>query len=154
MPFVFDAAPQRVYWELTRACDLACRHCRADAHTLRDARELKTPDVFRILEELAAGSKPHVVLTGGDPLKRRDFFEIVDYTVARGLPCSVSPSVTPLLTSAALETLASLRIAGMSLSLDGSTPPRHDSLRGVAGTFARTVQLAREIVDTSIVQLD
>ena len=150
MPFVFDTAPQRIYWELTRACDLACLHCRANANPCADERELNTSEVFRILGQLAAEAKPHVVLTGGDPLKRRDFFDIVEQTVGLGLPCNVSPSVTPLLTSTAIKTLALMRIAAMSLSLDGSTPIRHDSLRGVVGTFARTVQLAREIVEAPI----
>lgn len=150
MPFVFNDAPKRIYWELTRACDLACLHCRADANPCADPRELHTTEIFRILEELAAEAAPHVVFTGGDPLKRRDFFDIVEHTVALGLPCNVSPSATPLLTTDVIKTLASMRVAAMSLSLDGSTPARHDALRGVAGTYSRTVQLAREIAGTSI----
>jgi radical SAM protein len=150
MSYVFATAPQRVYWELTRACDLACRHCRADANACADERELGTQEIFRILGELAAESKPHVVLTGGDPLKRPDFFDIVARTVSLGLPCNVSPSATPLLTSGVVRTLASMRIAAMSLSLDGSTAARHDGLRRVVGTFARTLQLAREIVESHI----
>jgi radical SAM protein len=150
MSFVFDVAPQRVYWELTRACDLACRHCRANANPCADDRELSTAEIFRILDELAAESKPHVVLTGGDPLKRRDFFDIVERTAALGLPCNVSPSATPLLTSDVVTALASMRIAAMSLSLDGPTPARHDGLRGVAGTFARTLRLARKSVEAGI----
>ena len=150
MQFIFSDAPKRVYWELTRACDLACRHCRANANPCADPRELGTADIFRILDELAAESAPHVILTGGDPLKRRDFFEIVEHTVGLGLPCNVSPSATPLLTPDVIRTLASMRVAAMSLSLDGSTPARHDALRGVAGTYERTLHLAREIVDTRI----
>ncbi len=150
MQYLFDDAPKRVYWELTRACDLACRHCRANANPCADAQELETAEIFRILDELAAESAPHVILTGGDPLKRRDFFDIVEHTVALGLPCSVSPSATPLLTPDVITTLASMRVAAMSLSLDGSTATRHDALRGVVGTYARTLQLAREIVATHI----
>lgn len=150
MQFVFDDAPKRVYWELTRACDLACTHCRANANSCADPQELQTAEIFRVLDELAAGSAPHVVLTGGDPLKRRDFFDIVEHTVSLGLPCNVSPSATPLLTPGVIKTLASMRIAAMSLSLDGSTPARHDALRGVAGTYTRTLQLAHEIVEARI----
>ena len=150
MSYVFDIAPQRIYWELTRACDLACSHCRANANPCADPRELNTRDIFRILDELASESKPHVVLTGGDPLKRRDFFDIVEHTVALGLPCNVSPSATPLLTREAIATLAALRVSAMSLSLDGSTPTRHDTLRGVVGTFGRTLRLAEEIVAAQI----
>src|SRR5262245_8422274 len=150
MAFVFNEAPTRIYWELTRACDLACRHCRAEAGPMADPRELPATEIVRILEEFARESAPHVVLTGGDPLKRRDFFEIVERVVSLGLPCNVSPSATSLLTSAVVERLALMRVAAVSLSLDGSTEERHDGLRGVAGTFARTVQIARDIARTPI----
>ena len=74
-----------------------------------------------------------VILTGGDPLKRRDFFDIVEHTVALGLPCNVSPSATPLLTPDVITTLASMRVAAMSLSLDGSTRPAYsDGSTGAA----------------------
>ncbi|HET9469193.1 MAG TPA: TIGR04053 family radical SAM/SPASM domain-containing protein [Vicinamibacterales bacterium] len=149
-PFTFDAAPERIYWELTRACDLACRHCRACALARRDQRELETGEIFRTLEEIAAEAKPHVIFTGGDPLKRSDFFDIVKHAVALGLPCSVSPSVTPLLTETVIARLAALRVGAMSLSLDGSTASRHDALRGVVGTFTRTLTLAQTIADTPI----
>jgi MoaA/NifB/PqqE/SkfB family radical SAM enzyme len=146
MTFQFDDAPQRVYWELTRACDLACSHCRACADPRTDPRELGTHAVYRILNEIAAECKPHIILTGGDPLKRRDFFGIVKHTIDLGLPCLVAPSATSLLTPEVVADLASLRIDGMSLSLDGSTADTHDARRGVAGTFDHTVNIARHIV--------
>jgi MoaA/NifB/PqqE/SkfB family radical SAM enzyme len=93
---------------------------------------------------------PSVIYTGGDPLKRPDFFEVVAHTVAMGLPCLVAPSATPLLTREVIASLASLHVSAMSLSLDGSTPSRHDALRGVAGTFDRTRQIARDVVNTGI----
>jgi len=151
MQFRYPDAPRRVYWELTRACDLVCRHCRANANACRDPQELQTADIFRILDELVVEPAPHVVFTGGDPLKRPDFFEIVQHAAAIGLPCNVSPSVTPLLTSEVVRTLESMGVAAMSLSLDGSTDARHDdAVRGVAGTYARTLRLGREIVQTGI----
>jgi MoaA/NifB/PqqE/SkfB family radical SAM enzyme len=149
MPFVFNDAPKRIYWELTRACDLACSHCRADANPCADPRELHTTEVFRILTSRGRGQAARRVHRG-DPLKRRDFFDIVEHAAAVGLPVNVSPSATPLLTSDVIQTLAAMRVAAMSLSLDGSSAARHDSLRGVVGTYSRTVQLAREIVRTSI----
>ncbi|MCM3881972.1 MAG: radical SAM protein [Vicinamibacterales bacterium] len=150
MALRFDDAPQRVYWELTRACDLSCSHCRANANPSVDPRELSTADIFRVLDEFAAGSRPHIILTGGDPLKRRDFFDIVAHTVGLGLPCLVAPSATPLLTDDVIQTLAAMRVTAMSLSLDGSTPARHDGVRGVAGTFDRTLRIARAIVHANI----
>ncbi len=142
MSFVFGDTPQRVYWELTRACDLTCRHCRASASACGDPLELATWEICRGLDRIAAGSKAHVVFTGGDPLKRRDFFAILEHALAVKLPCSVSPSVTPLLTPDVVRTLASLRVSAMSLSLDGSTAARHDGFRGVVGTYTRTLRLA------------
>jgi uncharacterized radical SAM superfamily Fe-S cluster-containing enzyme len=99
MALHFDDSPQRVYWELTRACDLACTHCRASANPCTSSRELRTLEIFRILQQLAAECTPHVILTGGDPLKRKDFFNVVKHTVGLGLPCLVAPSATPLLDS-------------------------------------------------------
>src|SRR5437773_11089973 len=95
MAFVFPDAPQRVYWELTRACDLSCTHCRANAIPRRDAEELTKSEIFDTLDALAQGAAPHIILTGGDPLKRPDFFDIVARTIRLGLPCPVAPSATP-----------------------------------------------------------
>ncbi len=150
MAFLFDAAPLRVYWELTRACDLACTHCRADARPGWHPGELTTQEIFRVLDQLADGAAPHVILTGGDPLKRADVFDIVERTVAIGLPCLVAASATPLLTREAIRALASMRVEAMSLSLDGSTAALHDAIRGVPGTFARTVAAAHDIVAARI----
>ena len=152
MTLAFDDAPRRVYWELTRACDLSCTHCRASAIPCRDPRELTTDEAFHVLDDLATfrSPAPHVILTGGDPLKRPDFFTILAYTIKLGLPALVAPSATPLLTGEAISALKSSGVEAMSLSLDGSRPERHDGLRGVAGTFARTLTAAREIVNSRI----
>lgn len=150
MTFRFDDAPQRVYWELTRACDLACTHCRASANPCTSPRELTTSEIFRILDQFAAECSPHIILTGGDPLKRRDFLRIVKHTVGLALPCLVAPSATPLLTPAVIAALASLRVAAMSLSLDGSTPGRHDAVRGVADTFVHTLKIGSDIANRGI----
>jgi radical SAM protein len=137
--------PLRVYWEVTRACDLACRHCRATANPFADPRELTTAEGRRLLEQLASfGSPlPHVVMTGGDPLKRRDLFELIAVARGLGLQVSVAPSATPLLTSDALVGLAAAGVDAISLSLDGSTAERHDAIRGIEGTYQRTVDAAR-----------
>ncbi len=148
----FERAPARVYWELTRACDLACRHCRAEAMRERARDELATRECERVLRELAdAGPPPpHVVFTGGDPLKRPDLLDLVRYGVGLGLGVSVAPSATTGLTP---ETIAALKDAGvsaMSLSLDGSSPARHDGLRGVLGCFGWTLVAAQRVVRAGI----
>ena len=142
---VFDRAPLRVYWELTRACELACRHCRAEAVPFRHPGELDTAEGLQLLERLAAfgDPKPHLVLTGGDPLKRPDLYVLIETARALGLGVSVAPSATPLLTPAEIRRLKEAGVEAISLSLDGSTAARHDALRGIRGTFERTLAAAR-----------
>ncbi len=148
----FDMAPARVYWELTRACDLACRHCRAEAMRHRGEDELTTSECERILRELAASGGPrvHVVFTGGDPLKRPDLLELVRYGTALGLRIAVASSATPALTRTVVEALRAAGVTAMSLSLDGSSPARHDGLRGVLGCFGWTLVAAQRIVAAGI----
>ena len=92
MAFLFADAPQRVYWELTRACDLSCTHCRANAIPSRHAEELTTAEIFDTLDALAQGAAPHVILTGGDPLKRPDFFRSSRIRSGSGCPASSHPA--------------------------------------------------------------
>ena len=96
MSYVFSEAPQRVYWEITRACDLACTHCRAEAQPWSAPGEMSTPQAMHVLDELASFGtpKPHVILTGGDPLKRADFLDLLAHAVELGLHVSVSPAAS------------------------------------------------------------
>jgi AdoMet-dependent heme synthase len=141
---IFDRAPLRVYWELTRACDLACRHCRAEAVRHRHPLELTEVEGLKLLERLAGfgDPKPHVVLTGGDPLKRPDLWVLIETAQALGLGVSVAPSATELLRPKEIRRLKETGVEAISLSLDGSTATRHDAFRGVPGTFARTLSAA------------
>jgi len=149
---IFERTPARVYWELTRACDLACRHCRAEAMPGRAPDELTTEECERVLRELAVAGppSPHIVFTGGDPLKRPDLVELVRYGVGLGLGVSVAPSATPALTRDAVEALKRAGVSAMSLSLDGSSPARHDGIRGVLGCFGWTLVGAQRIVNAGI----
>ncbi len=132
--------PFMVIWETTMACDLVCRHCRAEAMAQQDPRRLTTDEGKLLLDQIKTFGKPTpiVVLTGGDPFKRTDIFELVAYGTQIGLPIAVSPSATPLLTHDSLQKLRDAGAKAISLSLDGSTPESHDSFRGVAGSFQMT----------------
>ena len=143
-PYVFNKAPLRVYWELTRACDLACRHCRAAAQPDRAPDELTTAECARVLDSLASAA-PHVVFTGGDPLKRPDLLPLIRAAVARGLDVSVAPSATTALTRETVLDLKAAGVSAMSLSLDGPDAARHDGLRGVLGCFGWTLAAAAHI---------
>jgi AdoMet-dependent heme synthase len=145
---IFDRAPQRIYWEVTRACDLVCRHCRADARPGRSVWELSRTEGLWLFDRIAAAGPPapHVILTGGDPLKRSDLIALIGHARARGLRVSVAPSATPLLTGEAIAVLKNSGLDAISLSLDGSAATRHDALRGVPGCFDRTVAAANAAV--------
>jgi radical SAM protein len=148
---VFADAPARVYWELTRACDLACRHCRAEAQPGCSADELDADECIRVLDELAdACPRPHVVFTGGDPLKRPDLRHLVSYGTAIGLDVAVAPSATPALSGTMARALGGAGVAAMSLSLDGSQPAPHDRIRGVFGCFGWTLAAAAHVVAAGI----
>jgi radical SAM protein len=136
----YDRGPLMFYWEMTRACDLACRHCRAAAIAQRDPRELTTAEGQRLLESIGAFEpKPHVVLTGGDPLRRPDLYSLVEYATKRGLVISVTPSGTPSCTKEAITRLRDSGASSVAFSLDGSSERRHDQIRGVEGSFRSTV---------------
>ncbi|HET7842458.1 MAG TPA: TIGR04053 family radical SAM/SPASM domain-containing protein [Terriglobia bacterium] len=139
----FDEKPFIVIWETTQACDLACVHCRACAQPLRSPLELTTIEAKGLIDEIARMRVPVFVLTGGDPLKRPDIFELVGYAAERGVRISLTPSATPLLTRQALEKLKAAGLARLAVSLDGSTAQIHDAFRGVRGSYEWTLQAIR-----------
>lgn len=144
----FDEAPMLAIWETTRACDLACRHCRASADSERNPEELSTEEGKHLLDTIKRAGDPLVVLTGGDPLKRPDLFELLSHSVEIGLRTTVSPSPTPLLTPAAIRRFKQVGVARMSISVDGPDAASHDAFRGVDGSFdlaIRALETAREI---------
>lgn len=134
--------PFIVIWEATRACALACQHCRATAVPLRDPRELSTEQACAVMDQVRAfGSPPpFFVITGGDPFERPDLFELVAYGSAIGLPVAVSPSGTPALNRQNLQRLLEAGAHAISLSIDGATAATHDAFRGVPGSFDLTLQ--------------
>jgi radical SAM protein len=135
--------PVVAIWEVTRACDLCCLHCRASAVPTRDPRELDTAEALDLVGQLADLDPGVVVLTGGDPLKRPDLDAIVEAAVRRGLHLALAPSVTPRLTGEAIARLGALGVERVALSLDGPDAATHDRMRGVPGSFDRT----REAID-------
>ncbi len=144
----FDEQPFIVIWETTQACDLACVHCRACAQPLRDLLELKTKHAKKLIDDVADLKAPVFVMTGGDPLKRPDIFELVSYCREKGVRASLTPSATPLLTKEAIQKLKDAGLARLAISLDASTAERHDKFRQVEGSYECTlnaVRWAREI---------
>ncbi|MFP3308631.1 MAG: TIGR04053 family radical SAM/SPASM domain-containing protein [Nitrososphaeria archaeon] len=130
---------------MTRACGLACRHCRASAMTQRLPGELGTREGRALLEDIAGfgDPRPMVVFTGGDPLMREDLEELVSAARDLGLRASAAPAVTPLFTEERMRSLARAGLSGVSISLDGARPETHEWVRRSPGHFRATLEAAR-----------
>lgn len=144
-PSDYSWTPLNIYWEMTQACTLACRHCRATAVPVAHPEELTFDEGLRFLRQIPEFGEPlpHLILTGGDPLMRANLYELVDEARRLSISVSITPAATEALTRDVLAMLKEHGVQGLGLSLDGSTAARHDSIRGVPGTFDRTIQAAR-----------
>ncbi len=148
----FSQRPMLVFWEMTRACLLACRHCRASATAHAAPGELSRDEGRGLIEQVAGFGRPYpiLVLTGGDCLLRPDLFDLAGYAVSLGVPVCMSPSVTPLLTAGMISRIAGSGVKAVSISLDGAGAATHDGVRGIAGHFGRTVQAIRALVAAGV----
>ena len=139
----FSHAPFLVIWETTQACALACRHCRAEAIDWHHPDELTHEEGKDLIDQVAEMGTGILVLSGGDPLQRKDLDDLVVHGKSRNLRVGTIPAATERLT---LERVVRLKKAGldqMALSLDGPDPESHDGFRGMPGAFARTMEGAR-----------
>lgn len=127
--------PRLVAWEVTRRCNLSCRHCRAAANKGPYPGELSTEKCFQVLDEIAEVGKPIVILTGGDPMLRENVYEIAEYGTKLGLKMVMSPCGT-LLNEENARRLKKAGIDRVSISVDGATAETHDDFRRVPGAFA------------------
>ena len=145
----FNRSPLIVFYEVTQACGLVCKHCRACAQTESHPAELSTRHSFELIDQLTEFAQPPMlVLTGGDPLCRADIFDLIEYGTAAGLEVSITPSATPLVTAEAIGRFAKAGIHRMAISIDAATAVAHDAVRGVTGSFQRSLcilEQAREI---------
>lgn len=137
--FGLSQAPLVVIWEVTRACDLACFYCPVSAKSGRNPLELTTVEGKRLIDDIAQLDPPIFIFTGGDPLKRSDIYELVEYAASKYLQPAMALSATPLLNSESLMHLKRAGLKRLALSLDGPTPELHDSFRGVPGSFDQTL---------------
>lgn len=143
--------PFVLIWELTQACDLTCEHCRADAQERRHPDELSTAEAKDLLDSARAfGENQLVVFSGGDPCKRPDLVELVQYGTDIGLTVTLTPSGTAQLTRDVLADLADAGLRRLALSIDGASADSHDAFRGESGSFAATMRAARAARDLEI----
>ena len=152
------ARPYVISWNLTYRCNLACEHCYLDAgvtphvatENFADRSELGTDECFRVIDEIAAFAPECVtILTGGEPLLRRDILEIVRRAAERGLWVVVGTNGVSITENLARR-LADAGARGLSLSLDALDPDRHDHFRKVRGAWRNTVEGAEILNRTGL----
>ncbi len=147
-PVNFDRAPILLFWETTRACRLACRHCRAQAIAQPLPGELTTDEGMRLIDDLRAFTPrfPVLIFTGGDPFMRLDLFNLAEHARSYGMPIGFAPSVTQLLTQETASRMREVGAKAVSISLDGAQPATHEGIRGVEGHFRKTEEAVRLLV--------
>jgi radical SAM protein len=146
-PTNFSQTPFLVIWEVTRACALACVHCRANAIARRDPQELSTQEGHRLIDQIVAFGPPSplLILTGGDPMWRKDLGALVAYASAAGLGVALTPSGTGAATKKRLAELKAAGLGRVAVSLDGPDPATHDAFRRVRGSFAQTMRIIEAV---------
>lgn len=151
-PVDYSQRPMLVFWEVTRACQLACTHCRASATPQALPGELTHDEGIALIDQIVGFGRPYpiLILTGGDCLMRPDIFELADYANAQGVPVAMSPSVTPQLTDDAIQAMVDRGVKAVSLSLDGACAATHDGIRGIPGLFDKTIPMMRKLVGAGL----
>ncbi|HEY4682720.1 MAG TPA: radical SAM protein [Candidatus Acidoferrales bacterium] len=131
--------PRLVFWELTTGCNLRCIHCRATAQELSSPDDLPTPNVLDLIQQICRYSHPILILSGGEPLFRKDIFEIARYGTECGLRVALATNGT-LVTPEVARKIAWAGVRRVSISLDGADAATHDSFRGIPGAFAAALR--------------
>ncbi|WP_374703046.1 TIGR04053 family radical SAM/SPASM domain-containing protein [Neobacillus cucumis] len=136
----YDENPFIVIWEVTRACQLKCVHCRADAQLTPDPRELTHEEGMNLIDQIYEMDNPMLVFTGGDCMMREDLYELADYAIKKGMRVSMTPSATANVTKEKMKLFKDVGLSRWGFSLDGPTPEIHDHFRGTPGSFDLTVE--------------
>ena len=151
-PFDFSRSPFIVIWEATRACALACVHCRADSIPRRNPQELTTEEGFRLIDQVKALSQPPplFVFTGGDPMRRPDLTQLVRHAANAGLIVALTPSGTAAATRTKLSELKDAGLSRIAVSLDGPNAETHDAFRRVRGSYDWTMRIIEAATDLGL----
>ncbi len=141
--------PRLVFWELTTGCNLRCIHCRASATELMSPADLSTGECLEIVDQLAPYAPMILVLSGGEPLWRRDVFEIARYAVTKGIRVALATNGT-LVDEAMAERIKDSGIVRVSISLDGADKHTHDLFRGHDGAFEAALKGIRCLQEVGV----
>src|SRR3954454_18824125 len=121
-------APICLTWELTYACNLQCVHCLSSSGQ-RDPRELTTAEAKHVLDELRDLQVFYINIGGGEPMVRRDFFELLEYSIANGVGVKFSTNGA-FIDAEKARRLAAMEYLDIQISLDGTDAVTNDAVRG------------------------
>src|SRR5512144_2392730 len=139
------SAPFLVVWDFTHKCNLACKHCYSNSGAGKE-EELSTEQALRVVDQLADAGVTAVAFSGGEPLTRKDFFEVARYASERGLYVSLASNGT-LLTKENVAKIKEAKVNYIDVSIDGATAKTHDDFRGVPGTFEKAIAGLKNCVE-------
>jgi MoaA/NifB/PqqE/SkfB family radical SAM enzyme len=138
-------SPRLVFYEVAQVCDRFSNHCRDGTQPGPHPAELTTQQSLRLIDELTEFPvPPRLILTGGDPFKRADIFELVNHAARKQLDVAITLSAAPLMTPTALRRLRCAGIAGVAVSIDGADSRTHDAVRGTKDSYYRSLQILND----------
>jgi radical SAM protein with 4Fe4S-binding SPASM domain len=141
-------APILVVWDCTHACNLKCKHCYQDAQKkLPD--ELSTEEAERMIDDLSKSGVVALAFSGGEPMMRKDFFELAGYARDKGLYTALATNGT-MITKEVAAKLKELDVGYVEISIDGKDAATHDRFRGAPGMFDKSIQGLKCCIDEGI----
>jgi radical SAM protein with 4Fe4S-binding SPASM domain len=141
--------PLVVSWNLTRKCNLKCPHCYINSTTQQLKNELTTEESKRLIDQICEVSRPLLILSGGEPLLRKDVYELVRYGAEKGLKMGLGSNGS-LIDGVAAKKLKEAGIETVSISLDSHIPEQHDEFRGVAGSWEKAVRAIKALRENGV----
>ncbi len=142
------SAPFLVVWDFTHKCNLSCKHCYSESGKIRE-EELTTVQAKAVVDQLADAGVTALAFSGGEPLTRKDFFEVARHAADRGLYISLATNGT-LLTKENVQKLKQAKVNYVDISIDGATAKTHDGFRGVAGAFDKAIEGLKNCVEADL----
>jgi radical SAM protein with 4Fe4S-binding SPASM domain len=143
-----SAAPFLVVWDFTKQCNLKCKHCYENAESLPAKNELSTEEAKDVIDQFSEIGVVAIAFSGGEPLIRKDFFEMVRYAREKDFYISVASNAT-LITPDIAKKLKATGVDYIEISLDGFEK-EHDEFRGVPGAWKKTCRGIKNCVKAGI----
>ncbi len=138
--------PRLIFWEVTKGCNLRCIHCRATATELSSPNDLPKTIALKIIKQVSQLSLPILVLSGGEPLFRKDIYDLAAYAHDCGLRVALATNGT-LVDKEVARRIVESGVRRVSISLDGADAATHDAFRGIPGAFDKAVRGLRNLKD-------